>query len=246
MSTLGPAVPPAHPLPSHPHPQELLLEFESEVQKREHGFRLHADSMSNTVLTHELKVTVSARASSGEATRPEARTSLRGGSRAGEVKGATPGPPSGPGWGSWDGSPALVVSKAAPLPASPRPAVHGQHSPSGVQDPVVLRGWSPSLVSVPGTDTRACGPRLPQGQRHPDRKAGLPTVTLSRPLWGLPSARGEEDTPVRRPLGVLWESQLQALPPMLCEKVPDPSTLPQGSRAHTGAVQGSRCSVPAC
>ncbi|CAK6438643.1 unnamed protein product [Pipistrellus nathusii] len=36
--------------------QELLLEFESEVQKREHGFRLHADSMSNTVLTHELKV----------------------------------------------------------------------------------------------------------------------------------------------------------------------------------------------
>lgn len=39
------------------HPQELLLEFESEVQKREHGFRLHADSMSSTVLTHELKVT---------------------------------------------------------------------------------------------------------------------------------------------------------------------------------------------
>ncbi|XP_014306286.1 coiled-coil domain-containing protein 57 [Myotis lucifugus] len=36
--------------------QELLLEFESEVQKREHGFRLHADSMSSTVLTHELKV----------------------------------------------------------------------------------------------------------------------------------------------------------------------------------------------
>ncbi|EPQ18584.1 Coiled-coil domain-containing protein 57 [Myotis brandtii] len=35
--------------------QELLLEFESEVQKREHGFRLHADSMSSTVLTHELK-----------------------------------------------------------------------------------------------------------------------------------------------------------------------------------------------
>lgn len=57
MCTLGPAVPPAHPLPSHPHPQELLLEFESEVQKREHGFRLHADSMSSTVLTHELKVT---------------------------------------------------------------------------------------------------------------------------------------------------------------------------------------------
>uniref|UniRef100_A0A452R7Q0 Coiled-coil domain containing 57 n=1 Tax=Ursus americanus TaxID=9643 RepID=A0A452R7Q0_URSAM len=36
--------------------QELLLEFESEMQKREHGFRLQADSMSNVVLTHELKV----------------------------------------------------------------------------------------------------------------------------------------------------------------------------------------------
>lgn len=58
----------------HPHPQELLLEFESEVQKREHGFRLHADSMSSTVLTHELKVTAaSARASSGEATSEQSR-----------------------------------------------------------------------------------------------------------------------------------------------------------------------------
>ncbi|XP_025715383.1 coiled-coil domain-containing protein 57 isoform X2 [Callorhinus ursinus] len=36
--------------------QELLLEFESEMRKREHGFRLQADSMSNMVLTHELKV----------------------------------------------------------------------------------------------------------------------------------------------------------------------------------------------
>ncbi|XP_034881621.1 coiled-coil domain-containing protein 57 isoform X3 [Mirounga leonina] len=36
--------------------KELLLEFESEMQKREHGFRLQADSMSNVVLTHELKV----------------------------------------------------------------------------------------------------------------------------------------------------------------------------------------------
>lgn len=44
---------------SHHQPllfQELLLEFESEMQKREHGFRLQADSMSNVVLTHELKV----------------------------------------------------------------------------------------------------------------------------------------------------------------------------------------------
>ncbi|XP_045839954.1 coiled-coil domain-containing protein 57 isoform X2 [Meles meles] len=38
--------------------QELLLEFKSEMQKRERGFRLQADSMSNVVLTHELKVKV--------------------------------------------------------------------------------------------------------------------------------------------------------------------------------------------
>ncbi|VCX40085.1 unnamed protein product [Gulo gulo] len=38
--------------------QELLLEFKSEMQQREHGFRLQADSMSNVVLTHELKVKV--------------------------------------------------------------------------------------------------------------------------------------------------------------------------------------------
>ncbi|KAM6174463.1 coiled-coil domain-containing protein 57 [Erethizon dorsatum] len=36
--------------------QELLLEFESKMQKQEHEFRLQADSMSNTVLAHELKV----------------------------------------------------------------------------------------------------------------------------------------------------------------------------------------------
>ncbi|KFO35731.1 Coiled-coil domain-containing protein 57 [Fukomys damarensis] len=36
--------------------QELLLEFESKMQKREHEFRLQADSMSSTVLAHELKV----------------------------------------------------------------------------------------------------------------------------------------------------------------------------------------------
>ncbi|KAM7068121.1 coiled-coil domain-containing protein 57 isoform 2-T2 [Molossus nigricans] len=36
--------------------QELLLEFEAEMRKREHRFRLHADSMSSVVLTHELKV----------------------------------------------------------------------------------------------------------------------------------------------------------------------------------------------
>ncbi|XP_062937149.1 coiled-coil domain-containing protein 57 [Cynocephalus volans] len=36
--------------------QELLLEFESEMQKREHEFRLQADDMSNVVLSHELKV----------------------------------------------------------------------------------------------------------------------------------------------------------------------------------------------
>ncbi|XP_057572530.1 coiled-coil domain-containing protein 57 isoform X2 [Hippopotamus amphibius kiboko] len=36
--------------------QELLQEFESEMQKREHAFRLQADSMSNTVLAHELKI----------------------------------------------------------------------------------------------------------------------------------------------------------------------------------------------
>ncbi|XP_061031563.1 coiled-coil domain-containing protein 57 isoform X3 [Eubalaena glacialis] len=34
---------------------ELLQEFESEMQKREHAFRLQADSMSNVVLAHELK-----------------------------------------------------------------------------------------------------------------------------------------------------------------------------------------------
>ncbi|XP_074116597.1 coiled-coil domain-containing protein 57 isoform X2 [Sminthopsis crassicaudata] len=36
--------------------QELLVEFESELKKREHEFRLQADDMSNVVLTHELKV----------------------------------------------------------------------------------------------------------------------------------------------------------------------------------------------
>ncbi|XP_036053471.1 coiled-coil domain-containing protein 57 isoform X2 [Onychomys torridus] len=36
--------------------QELLLEFESEMQRREHEFQLRADDMSNVVLTHELKV----------------------------------------------------------------------------------------------------------------------------------------------------------------------------------------------
>uniref|UniRef100_A0A8C6FYT8 Coiled-coil domain containing 57 n=1 Tax=Moschus moschiferus TaxID=68415 RepID=A0A8C6FYT8_MOSMO len=36
--------------------QELLQEFESEMQKREHEFRLRADNMSSVVLAHELKV----------------------------------------------------------------------------------------------------------------------------------------------------------------------------------------------
>ncbi|XP_043818500.1 coiled-coil domain-containing protein 57 isoform X2 [Dromiciops gliroides] len=36
--------------------QELLAEFESELKKREHEFRLQADDMSNVVLTHELQV----------------------------------------------------------------------------------------------------------------------------------------------------------------------------------------------
>ncbi|XP_039715734.1 coiled-coil domain-containing protein 57 isoform X2 [Pteropus medius] len=36
--------------------QELLLEFESELQKRERELRLQADSTSNVVLAHELKV----------------------------------------------------------------------------------------------------------------------------------------------------------------------------------------------
>uniref|UniRef100_A0A286Y2I6 Coiled-coil domain containing 57 n=1 Tax=Cavia porcellus TaxID=10141 RepID=A0A286Y2I6_CAVPO len=36
--------------------QELLLEFESQMKKQEHEFHLRADSMSNTVLAHELKV----------------------------------------------------------------------------------------------------------------------------------------------------------------------------------------------
>lgn len=35
---------------------ELLQEFESEAQRREHEFQLRADDLSNTVLTHELKV----------------------------------------------------------------------------------------------------------------------------------------------------------------------------------------------
>lgn len=36
--------------------QELLLEFESEMQRQEHEFQLRADDMSNVVMTHELKV----------------------------------------------------------------------------------------------------------------------------------------------------------------------------------------------
>nr|XP_048285221.1 coiled-coil domain-containing protein 57 isoform X2 [Myodes glareolus] len=36
--------------------QELLLGFESEIQRREHEFQLRAGDMSNIVLTHELKV----------------------------------------------------------------------------------------------------------------------------------------------------------------------------------------------
>ncbi|XP_059236189.1 coiled-coil domain-containing protein 57 isoform X4 [Mustela nigripes] len=38
--------------------QELLLEFKSEMQKREHRFRQQADSLSTVVSTHELKVKV--------------------------------------------------------------------------------------------------------------------------------------------------------------------------------------------
>ncbi|XP_035293983.1 coiled-coil domain-containing protein 57 isoform X2 [Cricetulus griseus] len=36
--------------------QELLQEFESEIQRKDHEFQLRADDMSNVVLTHELKV----------------------------------------------------------------------------------------------------------------------------------------------------------------------------------------------
>ncbi|XP_061000458.1 coiled-coil domain-containing protein 57 isoform X2 [Dama dama] len=36
--------------------QELLQEFESELQKREHEFRLRTDNMSSVVLAHELKI----------------------------------------------------------------------------------------------------------------------------------------------------------------------------------------------
>ncbi|XP_062976273.1 coiled-coil domain-containing protein 57 [Elgaria multicarinata webbii] len=36
--------------------QELLVEFDAEVKKREHEFRQKADEMSNIVLSHELKV----------------------------------------------------------------------------------------------------------------------------------------------------------------------------------------------
>ncbi|XP_032995017.1 coiled-coil domain-containing protein 57 [Lacerta agilis] len=36
--------------------QELLVEFDSEMKKREHEFRRKADEMSNLVLSHELKV----------------------------------------------------------------------------------------------------------------------------------------------------------------------------------------------
>lgn len=54
-SLLGPAVLVTLSLPA----QELLLEFESELQKRERELRLQADSASNVVLTHELKVAVS-------------------------------------------------------------------------------------------------------------------------------------------------------------------------------------------
>ncbi|KAJ8246397.1 hypothetical protein GJAV_G00267300 [Gymnothorax javanicus] len=36
--------------------QELMAEFDSEMKRREHEFNLRADEMSNTVLSHELKV----------------------------------------------------------------------------------------------------------------------------------------------------------------------------------------------
>ncbi|XP_074870246.1 coiled-coil domain-containing protein 57 [Carettochelys insculpta] len=36
--------------------QELLVEFDAEIKKREHAFRQQADEMSNLVLSHELKV----------------------------------------------------------------------------------------------------------------------------------------------------------------------------------------------
>ncbi|XP_040186716.1 coiled-coil domain-containing protein 57 isoform X3 [Rana temporaria] len=36
--------------------QELALEFDCEMKKREHEFRVHLDEMSTTVLSHELKV----------------------------------------------------------------------------------------------------------------------------------------------------------------------------------------------
>lgn len=38
--------------------QELLVEFDTEMKKREHEFRRKADEMSNFVLSHELKVNI--------------------------------------------------------------------------------------------------------------------------------------------------------------------------------------------
>ncbi|KAM4664776.1 coiled-coil domain-containing protein 57 isoform 2-T2 [Discoglossus pictus] len=38
--------------------QELLLEFDSEMKKREHEFRLHLDEMNTLVMSHELKVKI--------------------------------------------------------------------------------------------------------------------------------------------------------------------------------------------
>lgn len=37
--------------------QELLMEFDAEMKRREHEFRQRADEMNNLVLSHELKVT---------------------------------------------------------------------------------------------------------------------------------------------------------------------------------------------
>lgn len=36
-----------------------MADFDSEMRRREHEFNLRADEMSNTVLSHELKVSVS-------------------------------------------------------------------------------------------------------------------------------------------------------------------------------------------
>lgn len=126
---------------------------------------------------------------------------------------AWPGPAAWLGLVGWKPCPS---GQQGPCPPASLPQACSPWAALAIRRPrtlVVLRGWSPSLVSVPGTDTSARGPRLPQGQQA-SRPQGWAAHSDPHPatvgtcecqgrgdLWGSPCAPQQEDTPVRRPQG---------------------------------------------